>query len=160
METTERLAAGASPAGRTRVSEPETIIDLMRHALTHKARPDALNYKRGGEWRPISSEDLLRRVRRVALGLHELGLRRGDRAGILSESSPEWVTVDVGSQFAGVINVPVYPTLAPQQVCYIMDDSGARLLFVQNAAALERVRAAVGGCDALTNVVVMEGGAG
>ena len=54
----------------------------------------------------------------------------------------------MGCQFAGVINVPVYPTLAPQQVCYIMDDSGSRLLFVQNAAAFERVRAAVGGCDA------------
>ena len=137
--------------------EPSTIVEVFERAMRVHARPDLLNYKREGEWRSISSEDFLRRVRRVALGLHALGLRRGDRAGILSESSPEWVTVDVGCQFAGVINVPVYPTLAPQQVCYIMDDSGARLLFVQNAAALERVRAAVGGCDALRNVVVMEG---
>jgi long-chain acyl-CoA synthetase len=166
-DTTRELSTGANgdgtralSAGRgeTRVArEPSTIIEVFERAMRVHARADLLNYKRGGAWRSISSEDFLRRVRRVALGLHALGLGRGERVGILSESSPEWVTVDVGCQFAGVINVPVYPTLAPQQVCYILDDSGARLLFVQNSAALERVRAAVGGCKGLLNVVVMEG---
>ena len=150
-----------SERGETRVERaPSTIVEVVERAMRVHARADALNYKRKGEWRPISSEEFLRRVRRVALGLHSLGLARGDRAGILSESSPEWVLVDVGCQFAGVINVPVYPTLAPQQVCYILEDSGARLLFVQDSAALERARAAVGGCRALSNVVVMEGEAG
>jgi long-chain acyl-CoA synthetase len=144
--------------GETRiVREPSTIVEVFERAVRVHARTDLLNYKREGAWRSLSSEESLRRVRRVALGLRALGLGRGDRAGILSESSPEWVLVDVGCQFAGVVNVPVYPTLAPQQVCYIMDDSGARLLFVQNSAALERVREGVGGCNALTHVVVMEG---
>src|SRR5215212_12031081 len=127
----------------------------MLRALTQKARPDALNHKRGGEWRPISSEELLSRVRRVALGLHALGLRRGDRAGILSESSPEWVVADLGSQFAGVVNVPLYPTLAPQQVCYITEDSGARLLFVQHREAYGRVREALASCASLSTVVLL-----
>ncbi|HVF66782.1 MAG TPA: long-chain fatty acid--CoA ligase [Pyrinomonadaceae bacterium] len=169
-DTTREVSAGSNGGGgraaqaprasavETRAAGgPSTIVEVFERAMRVHARPDLLNYKRGGEWRSVSSEDFLRRVRRVALGLHALGLRRGDRVGILSESSPEWVTVDVGCQFAGVINVPVYPTLAPQQVCYIMDDSGSRLLFVQNSAALERVRDAVGGCNALTNVVVLEG---
>ena len=144
--------------GETRaVREPSTIVEVFERAMRVHARANLLNYKREGEWRSISSEEFLRRVRRVALGLHALGLGRGDRAGILSESSPEWVLVDVGCQFAGVVNVPVYPTLAPQQVCYILNDAGTRLLFVQNSAALERVRAAVGECLALSHVVVMEG---
>jgi long-chain acyl-CoA synthetase len=169
-DTTREVTTGANgdgtcaardERGDTRVvREPSTIVEVFERAMRVHARPDLLNYKRGGEWRSISSEDFLRRVRRVALGLQALGFKRGERVGILSESSPEWVTVDVGCQFAGVINVPVYPTLAPQQVCYILDDSGARLLFVQNSAALERVRAAVGGCRGLLNVVVMEGEAG
>jgi long-chain acyl-CoA synthetase len=155
METTGQLTVGAGVGERTRVGAPETINDIMQRALTQKARPDALNYKRDGEWRPISSEELLRRVRRVALGLHALGLRRGDRAGILSESSPEWVVVDLGCQFAGIVNVPLYPTLAPQQVCYIVGDSGALLLFVQNRAAFERVREALSDCAALSTVVLL-----
>ncbi len=167
-DTTCEAATGANGGNGTRatradrgetraVREPSTIVEVFERAMRVHARPDLLNYKREGAWRSISSEESLRRVRRVALGLHALGLGRGDRAGILSESSPEWVLVDVGCQFAGVVNVPVYPTLAPQQVCYILEDSGARLLFVQNGAALERVRAAVGECLALSHVVVMEG---
>jgi long-chain acyl-CoA synthetase len=166
-DTTRELSTGANgdgtraasaEFGETRAArEPSTIVEVFERAMRVHARADLLNYKRAGEWRSISSENFMRRVRRVALGLHALGLGRGERAGILSESSPEWVVVDVGCQFAGVVNVPVYPTLAPQQVCYILDDSGARLLFVQNSAALERVRAAVGVCKGLLNVVVMEG---
>ncbi|HEX8686405.1 MAG TPA: AMP-binding protein, partial [Pyrinomonadaceae bacterium] len=161
---TTRVAGGGretrpdrGPAPRP--ARPETIVEVVRRALTAKARPDALNYKRDGAWHPISSEELLGRVRRVALGLHALGLRPGERAGILSESSPEWVVADLGCQHAGVVNVPVYPTLAPQQVCYIMEDSGSRLLFAQDAATLGRVREAVGDCPALAHAVVMQGDA-
>ena len=154
-ETAGTLTTATPSGGGTRAHAPETIIHVMLRALTEKARPDALNYKREGSWRPISSGELLTRVRRVALGLYDLGLRRGERAGILSESSPEWVVVDLGCQFAGVVNVPLYPTLAPQQVCYIAKDSGARLLFIQNRAAFERVREALSACEALATVVLM-----
>jgi long-chain acyl-CoA synthetase len=145
---------------RARVGAPETVIEIMRRALTLKARPDTLNYKREGAWRPISSEELLRRVHHVALGLHALGLRRGERAAILSESSPEWVVADLGCLFAGIVNVPLYPTLAPPQVCYIIEDSGARLLFVQNREAYERVREALSSCAALSTVVLLSDEAG
>ena len=151
------MTAGAAGRTAVRAATPETIIDIMLRALTEKARPDALNYKRGGSWRPLSSEELLRRVRRVALGLHALGLRRGDRAGILSESSPEWVVADLGCLFAGVVNGPLYPTLAPQQVCYIAEDSGALLLFVQDRETYGRVREALSACAALSTVVLMSG---
>ncbi|HWW75882.1 MAG TPA: long-chain fatty acid--CoA ligase, partial [Pyrinomonadaceae bacterium] len=125
--------------------------------MRRHARPDTLNHKAAGEWRSISSEEFTRRVRRVALGLHALGLRRGERAAILSESSPEWVVTDLGCQFAGIVNVPLYPTLAPQQVCYIVEDSGARLLFIQNREAYERVREALSSCASLSTVVLMTG---
>jgi long-chain acyl-CoA synthetase len=166
LETTSEAAADATDAQAARQARastrgddvaPTTIVEVFVLAMRLHARPDVLNYKRDGKWLPISSEEFERRVRRVALGLYALGLRRGDRAGVLSESSPEWVIADVGCQFAGIVNVPIYPTLAPQQVCYIMDDSGARLLFVENSEAYERVREAVGACDALAHIVLMTG---
>jgi long-chain acyl-CoA synthetase len=164
-ETTREVTTGSPAApdhsharAQARDGEaPATIIHLFERAMLRHARPDVLNYKREGAWRPISSEEFARRVRHVALGLHASGLRRGERAGILSESSPEWVITDLGCQFAGVVNVPLYPTLAPQQVCYILGDSGARLLFVQNREAYERVREALASCNALSTVVLMSG---
>ncbi|HYH84086.1 MAG TPA: long-chain fatty acid--CoA ligase, partial [Pyrinomonadaceae bacterium] len=137
--------------------EPTTLVEVFERALRVHARPDALNYKRGGEWRSISSEEFMGRVRAVALGLYALGLRRGDRAAILSESSPEWVMADAGCQIAGIVNVPLYPTLAPQQVNYIMNDSGAVVLFVQNPETYERIRETLASCAALRHVIFMDG---
>jgi long-chain acyl-CoA synthetase len=163
METTREPDAPAArraahpPRVPLHDDEPRTLVEVFERALRRHARPDARNVKRGGAWRPVSSDEFLARARRIALGLHSLGLRRGDRAAILSESSPEWVLADAGCLSAGVIDVPLYPTLAPPQVCYILNDSGSVVLFVQHAAAYELVREAVAGCAALRRVVLMEG---
>ncbi|MDT7779986.1 MAG: long-chain acyl-CoA synthetase [Acidobacteriota bacterium] len=150
-------APQVQPATHAATDEPTTIVEVFERALRLHARADVLNYKREGHWRLLSSEDLMRRVRHVALGLYALGLRRGDRAGLLSESSPEWVITDLGCQYAGIVNVPIYPTLAPQQVCYIIGDSGSRLLFVENREAYQRVRESLEVCAGLTHVVLMRG---
>jgi long-chain acyl-CoA synthetase len=137
--------------------EPATLVEVLERVLRVHARPDLLNYKRGGQWRSIPTEEFMCRARRVALGLNSLGLRPGERVAILSESLPEWVIADAGCLMAGIVNVPLYPTLAPQQVCYILKDSGARLLFAQHAEAFERIKDAAGECDTLRYVVLMTG---
>jgi long-chain acyl-CoA synthetase len=149
----------AAHAPRTPLTpdEPRTLVEVIERAARVHARPDALNHKRGGRWVAISSEEFLGRVRDVALGLHALGLRRGDRAAILAESSPEWVVADAGCQFVGVVDVPIYPTLAPPQACYIVNDSGSSVLFVQSREAYGRVREAVGACASLRQVVYLTG---
>ncbi|HYE14674.1 MAG TPA: AMP-binding protein, partial [Pyrinomonadaceae bacterium] len=169
METTrDKVGTGLprrSPAaGPERVplreGEPGTLVEAVARALRKHARPDTLNSKYGGEWRAVSSEELARRSRAIALGLYASGLRRGDRAAIISESSPEWVLVDVGCQSAGVVDVPIYPTLAPNQARYIMDDSGSSVLFAQHREAYERVSGALAECAALRQVVLMTGEGG
>lgn len=140
-------------------NEPTTLVEVLERALSEHARPDTLSYKRDGEWRAVSSEEFSSRMRSIALGLHALGLRRGDRAAILSESSPEWVLADAGCLQAGVVDVPIYPTLSPSQACYIMRDAGARVLFVQNREAHDRFKQAIGECPSLKEVVLMTGDA-
>jgi len=137
--------------------EPATLVEVVERAMRVHAREGVLNYKREGAWRSISSAEFARRARCVALGLHALGLARGDRAAILSENSPEWVLADVGCQFAGVVSVPIYPTLAPPQVRYILEDSGAVVLFIQNCEAYERVRESLAGCAALRHIIFLTG---
>ncbi|HZH92410.1 MAG TPA: long-chain fatty acid--CoA ligase [Pyrinomonadaceae bacterium] len=136
--------------------EPTTLAEVFTHATSRHPKPDALNYKRDGEWRSISSADLIGRVRHIAYGLHALGIRRGERVAILSESSPEWTLTDAGCQFAGVVDVPIYPTQAPPQVRYILDDSGARVLFVRNRASFERIAEAIDGAPALEHLIFFE----
>src|SRR5215471_9099500 len=92
--------------------EPKTLPELFLQAASRHDRPDALSYKRDGEWRRISSTKLLERIGNVALGLYSLGLRKGDRVAILASNSPELTIADAACQFAGLIDVPIYPTLA------------------------------------------------
>ncbi|HEX6125475.1 MAG TPA: long-chain fatty acid--CoA ligase [Pyrinomonadaceae bacterium] len=119
--------------------EPRTLPELFRQAVAKHNLPDALNYKRDGQWRSISSESMLRRIENIALGLHSLGLRKGDKAAILASNSPEWTLTDAGCQFAGVVDVPIYTTLAPASIEYILSDSGAKVLFLESIASYERI---------------------
>jgi long-chain acyl-CoA synthetase len=135
--------------------EPRTLAEVFERVPREHPKADMLNYKRGGRWQSIASAEFLARARRVALGLRALGVGHGERVAILSENCPEWTLADAACQLSGVIDVPVYPTQAPPQVCYILNDSGARVLFVQNRAAYERVAESIKGCAALSRVVFM-----
>lgn len=136
--------------------EPTTLAEVFARATSRHRKTDALNYKRDGEWRAISSAELLERAHLIAYGLSALGVRVGERVSILAESSPEWTLTDAGCQFAGVVDVPIYPTQAPPQVRYILDDSGARVLFIRNREAFARIFEAIDGCDTLEHLIFFE----
>lgn len=136
--------------------EPRTLVQVFEQAVQKHNRPDALNYKSGSNWTPIASAEMLQRIRNIAAGLYSLGIKRGERVAILSESRSEWTLADAGCLFAGAIDVPIYPTLTPGQVRYILNDSGARLLFVANERKFNEVRDAVASCPAVEHIVFWE----
>jgi long-chain acyl-CoA synthetase len=136
--------------------EPTTLIEVFEYVARVYKRPDTLNYKHDGRWVPISSDEMLRRVRHIGGGLYSLGMRRGDRVAILSESRPEWTLTDAGCMFAGVIDVPIYPTLTPLQVRYILKDSGARVLVLQNQEKFQQIREVLSECPSVERLVFLE----
>ena len=137
-------------------NEPTTLPELFRHAVEKHDLPDALNYKRTDAWYSIPSKQMMARIEAIALGLHEIGLRKGDKAAILSSNSPDWTISDAGCQFAGVIDVPIYTTLTPQSVRYILNDSGATVLFLENRQAYDRISDILPDCPSLTRLVFFE----
>ncbi|MDQ3798882.1 MAG: long-chain fatty acid--CoA ligase [Acidobacteriota bacterium] len=137
--------------------EPQTLAELFLQAREKRPRPDALNYKsRDGEWKAISSDEMIARVENITLGLYTLGVRRGERAAILAANSPEWTLADAGCQFSGVIDVPVYTTLAANQVCYIVNDSGAKIFFLQNKEAYERLGGIFSECRTIEKLIFFD----
>ena len=137
--------------------EPSTLIEVFELIPRIHKRPDTLNYKHEGRWIPISSDELLARARRIAAGLYSLGVHPGDRVAILSESRVEWTLTDVGCIFAGAIDVPIYPTLTPPQVRYILNDSGARVLAVSNREKFLEVKQVLDSCSAVQDVIFFDG---
>ena len=126
-------ASSTFASGGPRPGPPGTLNQLFFDAVRKYDKPDALQVKVNGRYTPISHRALADRVRRAALGLRELGVRRGDRVGILSENRPEWAVADYACLTAGLTDVPVYPTLPADQITHILRDSGAVAMFVSNA---------------------------
>jgi long-chain acyl-CoA synthetase len=136
--------------------EPTTLVEAFEYVARVQQRPDTLNYKRDGRWVPISSDELLKRARHIAGGLHSLGIRRGDRVAILSESRPEWTLTDAGCMFAAAVDVPIYPTLTPPQVRYILKDSGARVLVLANEEKFLQLREILAECPTVEHLIFFE----
>ena len=153
-QTAERKSTLSETAAAT--GEPTTLAELFLIAAEKFNRQDALNYKLDGSWLKISSSQIIERAENIALGLYSIGLRKGDRAAILAANSPEWTLSDAGCQFGGVVDVPVYTTLAPDSVAYIINDSGARVFFLQNKECFERIQHVLDGCDSIETLVFFD----
>jgi long-chain acyl-CoA synthetase len=138
------------------VDQPGTLVDVFERVARRHKRKDTLNYKSAGRWISVSSDEMMLRAKQIAAGLHSIGVRRNDRVAILCDSRLEWTLTDAGCIFAGVVDVPIYPTLTPLQVEYILNDSGACVLFVANREKYEELREVIVESPAVKQVVVFE----
>jgi long-chain acyl-CoA synthetase len=134
-----------------------TIADLPFHVLGRFQKPLAMGRVHAGRVEGLSSKELFESVRDVSLGLSAVGLRRGDRVALISESRPEWILTDLAVTAAGAVTVPVYPTLSAAQARYILGDSGARIAVVSDAVQLEKVQAVRHQLPAIEAIIVLDG---
>src|ERR687890_530069 len=135
---------------------PASVPAMCLEALGRHAKPDALSLKKAGQWLHIPGEAIIRRVRAVAMGLSALGVKKGDRVALLSENRPDWSVVDIAILSLGAVNVPIYTTQAPEQVRYILEDSGARVLFVSGKKVYRHARPGVEPVAGLERVVFFD----
>jgi long-chain acyl-CoA synthetase len=133
-----------------------TLCDIFYHSVETFRKPEHLLYKKEGAWTPISSDAFLTAVEELSMGLRSLGIEKGDRVAILSENRPEWAYADLATLCAGAVDAPIYSTLTPPQVLYILNDSGARTLFVSTAAQLRKVMEVRAQAPMLRHVIHMD----
>ncbi len=139
------------------MADPRTLNDLFLLAVERfAAKPAALRYKQGGRWQSHSHAELRDRVLHASLGFRELGLAPGDRIAILSENRPEWAVVDYASLLMRAADVPLYPTLPPKHIEYILRDSGAAAICVSGAAQLAKIREIRPSLPALRSVIAFD----
>src|SRR5262249_34484692 len=114
-------------------TQPTTLNELFSDAVDRHRDRECFRFKKGGEWRSLSFGEVGRRVRDLALGLHVLGINRGERIAIWSENRPAWTLADLASLAAGAVDVPIYATQSLQQVEYILNDATACAIFVSSS---------------------------
>jgi long-chain acyl-CoA synthetase len=108
-----------------------------------------------GEWKSITHDELRNGVELLAAGLHDLGIRKGDRVGIISENRTEWFIADFAMTGLGIIDVPVFPTLTPKQLQYIYHDCDAVCVVVSNQLQLNKLRQVWDDLPMLRHIITM-----
>ncbi len=116
-----------------------TIFDLVETGLS--LNPGiACSTKRGGKWHPTSVADFREQIEAFALGLHAIGIRKGDRVALHSENSTEWLVIDQAILSLGAVTVPIYTTQHPDQTRYIIENAEARVYIVSTEELFESQR--------------------
>jgi long-chain acyl-CoA synthetase len=136
-----------------------TVSRLFLHACRTHRKPDRMMVKKDGVWKSLSTEEFETSVRLLSLGFQALGLKPGDRVALLSENRPEWVMADFAALTAGCVTVPIYTSLLPDQVRYIVDDSGAKIVVCSDRDLFRKVEAVRGMLPSVEHVVLLEGDA-
>ena len=114
------------------VEASETALDsLIRQTETI---PEHIGFSAfdGREWQGMSYRDFLARARRIALGLIDAGVEAGERVALMSRTRLEWALCDYGIWLAAGVTVPIYETSSAEQVEWILSDSEAVAMFVEN----------------------------
>lgn len=117
------------------------IFDLHFHQLNNYPKDDALTAKINGKWEPTSTASFIKQAEAFASGLLELDLKAGDKIALISNNRPEWHIVDLGILLAGMISVPIYPTINAEDYEFIMNDAGVKLCFLSDQEIHSKVSA-------------------
>lgn len=133
-----------------------TIADLFYEACAFQSA-DALAYRRGGTYVPISHKELQARVERLALALEARGLKAGEPVALICENRPEWAVVDYACAVSGLPTVPLYPTLNAPQSAFILRHAETRIVFCSTPEQARKALTAKGPDSALATVVQMDG---
>ena len=136
-----------------------TVADLLPIAAREHGGRRAVMYKPDGasSWAEKSYTEVGEIVMGLSLGLMDLGIEKGDKVSILANTRPEWTYFDFAALTAGATVVPIYQTNSADECQYVLENSDAKAVIVEDAEQLAKVREVRDRCPALEHVVLMTG---
>ena len=114
------------------------------------------NYKENNNWIPLTGKDIKLTVSSISFALSYKNIFPKEKVAILSTTSYRWALCDYGIISLGAVTVTVYPTLLPDHIKHIINDSGSKLIFVENVMQLEKVKTVYDDCPHLKYIIVMD----
>ncbi|HWO48125.1 MAG TPA: long-chain fatty acid--CoA ligase, partial [Solirubrobacterales bacterium] len=142
-----------------RGTHSQTIADLLPRAAELYGSKVAVRYKEGDQWIGKTFAEVREIVRPLAFGLVTLGVEKGDRVSILGNTRPEWTYFDFAALSIGATVVPIYQTNSPEECRYVLENSDSKVVVVEDAEQLEKVRAVRDQLPQLEQIVMMTGSA-
>ncbi len=118
----------------------ERIFDILnRYQEVYPDQTVALGGKVGKEWVTYSPQDYIEKVNKVSYALIHLGIKKGDKVGIIAANRPEWNMLDMGIMQIGAITVPIYPTLTASDYLYILNHAEVTMVFLEGFELMGKI---------------------
>jgi long-chain acyl-CoA synthetase len=149
-----------------------SLVDLVHRTVQRYPAKEALRWKlprtkrqmAGGpaeeeyfaEWRSVTYREMWDWVSQVAMGLKHLGIGDGDAVCIMSRTRPAWLAADLGAMSLGAVTCPIYPSSEPGQAAYVIQNVGAKAIFVENLQQYAKIEKVRGECPTLEQIVVID----
>jgi long-chain acyl-CoA synthetase len=140
-----------------RGTHSKTLADLLPKAVEQYGPNVAVCYKEGDQWVGKTYTEVTEIVRPLAMGLVTLGIEKGDRVAIFGNTRPEWTYFDFAALSIGATVVPIYQTNSPEECRYVLENSDSKVVVVEDAEQLEKVRAVRDRLPQLEQIVMMTG---
>ena len=137
-----------------------TLPGLLKYVEAKFRNPAALGYKKDGAWTGIPTQEVADIVRRLAGGLVELGLKPGDKVGLVADPSPFWLMMDLAILGAGAVSVPMFANISHENLSFEIQDSGMRFLFVGSMEQYEAMKPFFGRLEKIIAMAPQASGAG
>ena len=138
------------------IDNARNLVDLFLKRADQKGDAPFLGHKQGGQWVTQSWREAAQTVCLLAQSLRRLGLEDGDRVALVSENRPEWCIADLAIMAAGCITVPTYTTNTRRDHAHILDNSGARAVFVSDTKLLKPLAEAITQTGLVEHVIGIE----
>jgi long-chain acyl-CoA synthetase len=135
------------------IDNAQNLVELFLKRADEKGDAPFLGHKEGGQWLTQSWRSAAEQVCLLAEALRAMGLEDGDRVALVSENRPEWCIADLAIMAAGCITVPTYTTNTRRDHAHILDNSGARAVFVSNEKLLAPLVGAIGQTGLVEHVI-------
>lgn len=134
-----------------------TLPGLLKYVDTNFKNECALGYKHGDNWKSLSTQQVGETVRRLCMGLVEIGLKPGDKVGLVADPSPFWLMMDLAILGAGAVSVPMFANISHDNLQFEIKDSGMKFLFVGSEQQYSAMKPYFG---TMEKIIVMPTGLG
>ena len=147
----------ATAESHSQMTSAQSVAQLFRARAAAEGSRAAARCKIKGSWQDVTWSQLLAMSEEVAWGLIALGVKKGEMVSILAGTRLEWTQCDMGIAFAGGIAVPIYQSNTPEECQFILDNSGAVLVFAEDAKQLAKLQKEKARLPKLHHVVLIDG---
>lgn len=139
----------------------EKVLDFFDYQATHHPLENSIGTRVNNEWQFYSTQEIVSRAKELATGLHQSGYQRGDTIALISyKNQPEYIIADLALQYAGMISIPLYPTISPGEYEYILTEAECKAAFIGKGDLQQKISEIRSALPHLRQLIGFDEGAG